>query len=321
MNFKTIKGKKILVAGGAGLLGINLTERLLSVGALVQSTYFSRYPPTHLLPYFQQYDFTKYEDCLRATQNQDYVIICAVQASGVTGMKQSPTASILPNLEIHAGLLEACWQNGVKRVVWISSSTVYQEAFYPIGEYQLDLNQSTYSLYQGVGWLYRYLEQLAQCYAEKHGLLVGIIRTTNIYGPYDHFDDQKSHVLPALIKRALKKETPFVVWGNGHTIRDFIYVDDLVEGVLRVLEEYCIADPINLSYGIPTSIQEAVKIILEVCNHVTEPQYDLTKPTAVPYRVLDNTKFETFLGKIEKTSLKEGIYKTVKWYLSKEFRE
>ena len=108
----------------------------------------------------------------------------------------------MPNLDIHAGLLEACSQNGVEKVVWVSSSTVYQEAFYPIREEQLDLNKPPYKLYLGVGGVYRYLEQLAQCYYQQRGLQVGIIRTANIYGPYDHFDDIKSHVIPALIKRA-----------------------------------------------------------------------------------------------------------------------
>lgn len=88
------------------------------------------------------------------------MIICAVQASGVAGVKQSPTASIMSNLEIHAGLLEACSQNGVEKVVWVSSSTVYQEVFCPIREDQLDLNKPPYKLYLGIGWVYRYLEQL-----------------------------------------------------------------------------------------------------------------------------------------------------------------
>lgn len=321
MNFQSMDGKKILVTGGAGLLGTSLTKRLIGLGLSVTSTYFSRPPVETLKPNYQQYDFTKYKDCLEATQGQDYVIISAVQASGVAGVRQSPTATILPNLDIHAGLLEACCENGVEKAVWISSSTVYQEAFYPIREDQLDLNQPTYEVYQGIGWVYRYLEELAKCYHDKRGLKIGVIRTTSIYGPYDTFDDQKSHVIPALIKRALKKENPFPVWGDGHTIRDFIYVDDLVEGVLRVLVNYCNGDPINISNGIPTSIRDLVEVILKSCDNIAQPEYDTSKPTAVPYRVLDNTKSDTILGKIEKTPLEEGIQKTMKWYTSNLSRD
>jgi GDP-L-fucose synthase len=321
MNFKNMEGKKVLVTGGAGLLGTSLTKRLIDLGLSVTSTYFSRPPAETLKANYQRYDFTQYKDCLEATKGQDYVIICAVQASGVAGVRQSPTATILPNLDIHAGLLEACCENRIEKVVWISSSSVYQEAFYPIREDQLDLNQPTYELYQGIGWVYRYIEALARCYYDKRGLNIGVIRTTNIYGPYDRFDDQKSHVIPALIKRSLKKEEPFVVWGNGYTVRDFIYVDDLVEGVLKVLDKYCISEPINVSDGKPVSIKELVKTILEVCDHPASLKYDLTKPTAVPYRVLDNTKADTLLGKIDKTPLKEGIRKTVEWYRSSLARD
>lgn len=321
MNVDFLKGKKTLIAGGAGLLGTNLTECLVKHGMSVQSTYYSRNPPEHLKNHYKKYDFTKYDDCLFATKEQDYVIICAVQASGVVGEKKSPTASILPNLEIHAGLLEACSQNSVEKIVWVSSSSVYQEASYPIREDQLDLNQPTYELYQGIGWVYRYLEQLARCYYVKRGLQAGVIRTSNIYGPYDRFDDERSHVIPALIKRALSGETPFTVWGNGFTVRDFIYVDDLVEGVLRVLRGYCIADPINISNGSPVTVRELVDTVLEVCDHQAPVRFDKDKPTAVPYRVLDNTKCHLLLGAFTRTSLKHGLKATVEWYRSAQSRE
>jgi GDP-L-fucose synthase len=138
-------------------------------------------------------------------------------------------------------------------------------------EDQLDLNQSPYELYQSVGWKNRYLEQLTRAYYEEYGLQIGIIRTANIYGPYDSFDDQVSHVIPALIKRALCKENPFVVWGDGRTVRDFVYVEDLVEGVLMVLNENCTADPINISNGTPVSIKDLVDVVLDICDHHVSP--------------------------------------------------
>ena len=321
MNLDSVKGQNVLVAGGAGLLGMCLTRRLISLEISVKSTYFSRKPPDPLKKYFQQYDFTRFEDCLAATKGQDCVLMSVAQGSGVLGVQQSSTAAILPNFKIYAGLLEACAQNEVEKIVWISSSTVYQEASYPIREDQLDLNKQPFGLYQGIGWMYRYLEQLSQTYYKKHGLQIGIIRTANIYGPYDRFDDQRSNVVPALIKRALSKENPFIVWGDGYAVRDFIYVEDLVDGVLRVLNGNCIADPINISNGTPVSIKELVDIVLDVCGHHVSPQYDVTKPSAIPYRVLDNTKADTLLGKFKKTSLHDGIQEVVEWCTSDLFRE
>ncbi len=316
-----LKGKEILVAGGAGLVGTNLTRRLVEQGLSVTGSYLSRKPPEDLKVHYDRYDFTNYEECLKATRGKDCVFICAVQASGVAGMLKSPTSAILPNLEIHAGLLEACLQNNVEKVVWVSSSTVYQEAFYPIREDLLDLNKPPYALYQGGGWVYRYLEELAKYYHQRCGLRTGIIRTASIYGPYDRFDDRRSHVVPALIKRAIRREDPFIVWGSGDTIRDFVYVDDLIDGILKVMEGYCNGDPVNISSGIPVSIKELVETILDVCDHKVAPVYDSTKPTAVPYRVIDNTKYETVLGRSMRTSLRDGIMKTVRWYQSEQSRD
>jgi GDP-L-fucose synthase len=321
MEIDFLKSKKVLVTGGAGLLGTALTTALIKGGIDVESSFFSRTPPPELASYYRHYDFNRFDDCLAATSGKDAVIICAVQAAGVQGIQQSPTATLLPNLSIHAGLFEACAINGVDRAVWVSSSTVYQEAFYPIREDQLDLNLPVYDLYAGIGWVYRYVEQLASCYYRKRGLKLGVIRTSNIYGPYDRFDDRKSHVIPALIKRALAGETPFTVWGNGYTVRDFIYVDDLVEGVLRVLRGYCIADPINISNGSPVTVRELVDTVLEVCNHHAPVDFDKDKPTAVPYRVLDNTKCHALLGYFPRTSLKNGLKSTVEWYRSEQSRE
>jgi GDP-L-fucose synthase len=308
-----LKGKRILVAGGSGLVGTNLTKKLVVLNADVLGSYFSTSPEPALNKYYQQFDFTNFEDCLKATQNQEFVILCASQVYGAEGMKNSPTASILPNLNINAGLLEACSRNEVKHVVFISSSTVYHETDYPVVENELDLNIAPYPLYQGVGWFNRYMEQLVLLYQNVHQLKITPLRTTNVYGPYDRFTEGKSHVLPALIKRALEKETPYVVWGDGYTVRDFIYVDDFVCDIIDVLqsdETECM----NVCNGKPMNIRDAVKVILRVCDHNIQPVYDPTKPTAIPYRALNQKKFESIFGIRKRTSFESGIEETINWY-------
>ncbi len=316
-----MKNKKVLITGGAGLLGISLTKKFLSLNYDVNSTFYNRPPPKKYKDYYSRYDFNNFDDCLTATKDKNFVIISAVQASGVSGVMESPTASILSNLKIHAGLFEACAINKVEKVVWISSSSVYQEYNKPIKESALNLNLPPYDLYLGIGWVYRYLEQLATCYFVKRKLNIGIIRTSSIYGPYDRFDDHKSHVIPALIKRALKKETPFVVWGDKNTTRDFVYVDDLSLAIINILDKCCNAEPINFSNGQETNIENLVKIILELTAHDIKATFDSSKPSAVPYRVLDNTLYNDMFGLNQKTSLKNGIKKIIDWYNSDEFRE
>jgi len=321
MKNKFLKNKKVLVTGGAGLLGISLTKLFLSQGAKVSSSYFKRRPPKQLSKNFKRYDFNKFSDCIKATKNMDYVIISAVQASGVKGVLNNPTETILPNLKIHSGLFEACAKNKVKRVVWISSSSIYQKSMRPISEDELNLNLPTYEMYLGIGWVYRYLEKLAQFYYLKRNLKIGIIRTANIYGPFDRFDDYKSHVIPGIIKRAAKREEPFLVWGNKNTVRDFVFVDDLSIAVLNVLRKYCKAEPINFSSGNGITIFQLVNEILNIFNHKAKIVFDSKKPTAVPYRVLDNKKYNKLFKNFKKTELKEGLQRTIKWFQSREYRE
>lgn len=309
---RAIKGKKILVAGGTGLIGSSLTPALLAEGARVTASYFSKQPKGRTK--HRKYDFTAFEDCLKATAGQDAVFVCAAQISGVKGMAESPTASLLPNLRINAGLLEAALRNKVKTVVLISSSTVYQEAEHPIKEEQLDLNLPPYQLYLGVGGLNRYLEQLAWLYQEKFGMRIKIVRPTNVFGPHDRFEGEGTHVLPALIRRAVKKEDPFVVWGEGAEVRDFIYVEDLISDLLDIFSDDRASGPINVGSGQPLTVKEAVGMVLRMSGHQVAPQYDRTRPTAIPYRMLDLGRFESLFGKKPRTSFAEGIKKTIEWY-------
>lgn len=315
-----MRGKNFLVAGGTGIVGTNLTKRLVDMGADVRATYFSK-KPLSFSERYERYDFTELEDCLKATKDMDYVFICAAaEIGGAKVMKERPVSQILPNLRIHASLLEACHINRVEKVVCISSPTVYQEVFHPIQEDELDLNVPPYPLYLGIGWVKRYYEQLARFFHVRYGLKVAIVRPCGIYGPHDRFDLEQSHVLPALIMRALQKQDPYIVWGNGHDVRDFIYVGDLVDDLLEILDKYCVGDPVNSCTGSTLTIRDAVEVILEVCGHHVRPQYDESKPRAIPYRVLSPAKLEALLGRRVRTPFRDGIKKTVEWYLASRNR-
>lgn len=303
----------VLVAGGTGLVGANLTKRLLSLKTTVEATCFSRKPPFYP-EIFSKYDFTRFDDCLEATQNKKIVYLCAAQIFGAKMMRENPSASLLPNLKIVAGLLEACYKNKVEKIILVSSTSLYQEADTPLKEEDLDLNVDPPSIYMGVGWFNRYIEKLALFYRIRYGMKIGIVRPTSIYGPYDNFGDEGSHVIPALIKRAFRGENSFVVWGNGEDIRDFYYVEDLISDILTVGEKYCDAGPINLGSGKSTSVKEVVAVVLKESGCKATVRYDTSKPTSLAYRVMNLDKAKKLLGDDEKTSLDEGIKKTIRWY-------
>lgn len=307
-----MKGKNVLVAGGSGLVGTNLVKKLHGMGAHVRATRFSKEPP--LLPQlFEKRDFTEQEECVEATKDMDYVFICSAQTFGAKILHENPTAMVMPNLKINAGLLDACRLNKVDRVLWISSNTLYQEAWYPIREDELDLNKPVYELYRGVSWMKRYIEQLIGFYHARYNMKIGIARPANIYGPYDKFDPETAHVLPALINRALRKENPYVVWGFGNAVKDFVYVEDFVDGIINILERHANADAVNVTGAGPITVRKAVDIILKACDHNVTPVYDTTKPEAIPYRALSPIKYNALFGETPKVSFEEGIRRTVQW--------
>jgi GDP-L-fucose synthase len=308
-----VTDRKVLVAGGSGLVGSALARRLHAAGARVHTSHHER-PPAVLPELSRRFDFTRLEDCLEATRGVQDVFVCAAQTFGAQVMRDEPTRLVLPNLCIHSNLLEASRLNGAERIVLISSSTVYQEAFYPIREDELDLNRPPFVLYQGVGWMKRYLEQLARFYRDRFGMRIAVLRPSNVYGPHDKFEDDRSHVLPALIKRALSREDPFVVWGTGDAVRDFLYVEDFVDDLLAAIERACTCEPLNVAAGRATTIREAVGVILDACGHRAEVRFDATKPDAIPYRMLDTTKADAVLGPRPRTSFADGIAATVRWY-------
>ena len=301
------------MAGGTGLIGTHMTRALQELESEVRSTYFSSQPQNHTEIY-EQRDFTSFEDCMQATEGMQDLIICAAQIFGAQMMKENPTGALLPNLQINAGLIEAAARHGVERVIFISSSTVYQEANYAIAEDDLDLNQKPFKLYEGVGTLNRYIESMMQFYHSTGRFRAGIVRPTAVYGPNDQFADGKSHIIPANIKRALKGEDPYVVWGDGTPVRDFVYVEDVVESILHVLAYHCNAEPINVGNGTPITIAEAVQTILEVCGHQPTVEYDPSKPTSLPFRAVSTAKHNALFPEISRTSFHEGIEKTVQWY-------
>lgn len=311
MNWESVRGKNVLVAGASGLVGRHVMRRCLDGGARVRGTYHSR-PPADAHG-FERRDFRSFADCVEATRGMDAAILCAAQVHGVKATREQPTATLMPNLTMSAGLVEACALNDVSRVVLISSTTVYPAADHPVSEDELDLNVPPADVYRSVGTLNRAVEQLAQSYHAQGRFALGILRPTSVYGPYDCFDD-RAHVLPSLIQRAEAKETPFVVWGDGASIRDFVYAGDLATDVLDVLTSYCTADPVNSGSGVATSVAELVTAVLAASGHRAPVVYDTTKPESLRYRMVSLEKLHRLFGPRPRTALSDGLERTVRWY-------
>ena len=202
----------------------------------------------------------------------------------------------------------------VERCLFISSSTVYPPADYPVKEDEA-FSGDPHPSYFGSAWMKRYCEKLAEFYCDKYDRQIVVVRPTNVFGPFDKFDFATSHVLPALIRRAVEKQSPFEVWGDGSAVRDFIYVTDMVDGLLRAMESWTAYDPVNIGSGAPVTIRQAVETVLRLAGHDrAEVVYDPSKPTTIPFRCVDLTKADTELGFKAKFSFEDGLRATIEWY-------
>ncbi len=311
-------GKKVLVAGGTGFVGVNLIKRLLSMDADITATIHRKEPV--LIDgriKYKRCDLTRMEDCKNAVDNMDYVFLCAANTQGAAVLENNPLSHVTPNILINSQMLEAAYFAKVKKILWISSSTGYP----PSGKRRVleeeMMKDDPDDKYFCVGWMKRYTEILCRMYSEKikEPMTTVVLRPTNIYGEHDDFEFETSHVFAALIRRVVERHNPVEVWGTGDDIRDLIYVGDFVDAMLSAMEKINTYNPVNIGLGKGYSIKEILQMILEADNYTgAKIVFNPLKPVTIPIRLVDTTRAETVLGFKAKTDLKEGIKKTLKWY-------
>jgi len=310
--------KQILVAGGTGLLGSSLTKILSKKrNYLLTSSYLTGKPDKKLKKNYKRYDFLNYKDCLKATKNKDIVIVSAVKAGGIQHLKHNPSENLIENIKIRINLFQAALHNKVKKVIWISSSTVYQPLNKKISEKKLNLNSDPYKEYLVTGNIYRFLESIIKFYRSS-GIDISIIRTSSIYGPNDNFNPIKSHVIPALIKKIFdSKKKEIDVWGNPNVVRDFVYVDDLARAVILLINKK-IDRPINFSHGKGLTIINLTKLLIKLSNKKVIFKFNNKSLSSASFRVLDNKYFNKVFKNFKRTNLEDGLKETIKWYLNEK---
>lgn len=309
------RDKKVLVTGGTGFVGTNFLEELVRQGARIRVPVHHR--PLRIKSELIEAvpaDLSRLEECEKVCKGMQYVVHCggAVSAAAVTN--SNPMAVITTNLVVTSQMLQAAWSMGVERFMLPGSTTVYPAAERPIKEEEI-WTGPTYPTYFAYGWMRRYLERMAEFVAQKSPMKIALLRPTAVYGRHDDFDPVRSHVIPALIRKAVERMNPYEVWGTGDEVRDFFHITDMVSGCLLALEKHATGDAINLGYGKGFTIKDVVRIILQEAGHdQAKVVFNSSKPTTIPFRVVDITKARTVLGWEPKVSLEEGLADTIKWY-------
>ena len=313
-----LKGAKVLVAGGTGFIGVNLIQRLLSLDCQIRATLHKRPAviDSSAIEYVQT-DLTSLEECHRVAEGMDYVFMCAASTAGAAVMAKTPLVQITPNVVMNAQMLEAAYQAKVKKLLFISSSAAYPPTGdRPVREEEM-FEGDPYEVYYSVGWMKRYGEILCKIYAQKikNPMPTVIVRPSNIYGPYDKFDFGTSHVTAALIRRVVEKQNPFEVWGTGEDIRDLIFIDDFLDGMLQAFEKTEAHTAVNIASGVGYSIKQIIQTLLEVDGYAdADVRFDPSKPTTIPVRLIDTSFAQESLGFQPQISLREGLRRTIEWY-------
>ena len=309
------RDKIVLVTGGTGFVGSHLVDALLAEGARVRIP-IHNCQPRQRDPRIEAAaaDLRQPEHCRNMARGVQYVFHAAgpVGAAGVGADRVM--SGITTNLVLTSQMLEAAWAEGVERFLLFSSSTVYPPADHAVTEDEA-WTAPPHPSYLGYGWMRRYCERLGEFVAANSRMQVALARPTAVYGPGDNFDPATCHVIPALIRRAVEKQNPFVVWGTGNEVRDFLHVRDLARGCLLLLEKHAACDPVNLGYGQTVTVKEIVQIILKAAGHTQAAvKFDATKPGTIPFRMVDTAKAQRLLGFAPRVTLEEGLADTVRWF-------
>ena len=310
------KNKHVLVTGAAGFVGTHLVHRLVELGAKVRGTLHNK-PPQYQESSveFINCDLTHSEDCNKVCDGIDFVFMAAANSSGASVIEKTPLVHLTPNIVMNANMLETAYECEVKKFCFISSNTVYPLTDFAVTED--DVNFEFFDKYFVVGWMKRFTELMCEMYSSKisNPMVTVVVRPGNLYGPFDKFTLKESKVIAALIRRAIEREDPFVVWGDGLDIKDFLYIEDFIDGLVLAFEHMNDFQPVNIASGQPVTIRDALDIILDAADYKNiSIKYDSSKPTMIPKRMIDIRRISEITKWSPNTNLKDGIQKTVDWY-------
>ena len=310
--------RKILVSGATGFIGRNVIESLAKKDDFeVYGTYLSSEPIDNPRIKMMRADLRNKDDVNRTIQGMDIIIQAAATTTGAKDVITRPYHHVTDNAVMNSLIFRSAHERKVSHIVFFSCTTMYQSSDVAVKETDFDANQEIYPSYFGVGWTKVYIEKMCEFYARLGNTKFTAIRHSNIYGPYDKFDLERSHVFGATVTKVMTANNgeKIVVWGAGEEERDLLYVSDLVNFVELVIDKQeSRFELYNVGYGSSISVNNLVKKIVTSSAKDLKIEHDLTKPNIKTKLCLDTTKAKNSLGWVPEVSLDDGIQKTIKWH-------
>jgi len=302
------KSSKIYVAGHNGLVGSALWRNLHKQG------YTNVFGASH-----QTLDLTNANEVMDAfsVSKPEYVFLAAAKVGGIHANDIMPADFIYQNLAIQTNVINACHEHKVKKLVFLGSVCIYPKyAEVPVKEEslltgELEPTNQWYAVAKIAGI------KMCQAYRRQYQDDFISVMPCNLYGIGDNFHPTNSHVIPALIRKFVEAnkrgDKTVTCWGSGTARREFLYVDDMADACIFLMENYSQEQIINIGYGEDYTIKELVELIAELTNFKGDIQWDTSKPDGTPKRMLDSSKLFN-LGWKPKIDLREGLTRAIKWF-------
>jgi len=317
----SLKDQTTLVTGGAGFIGSFLTEELLDHGAdVVVADNFSRggfEKIAHLKEDVQirTVDLTTHKGCTEATEDVDEVYHLAASVGGIHYIQRENVHGLTPSVLMNQHMLEAARINDVDRFMFASSACIYRQQHDDLNRFSEEqaIPANPHSTY---GWAKILGEVACNAYHEDTDLKTGAVRIFNCYGPRESLDPDSSHVIPSLCRKAIEAEDgdSIELFGDGTQERGFIYVTDLVEGMIQAMEHKTDGEPINLGNGDEVvSINELAETIIDISGKDLSIEHDLSKPTGTDKYAIDDTNMKDELSWEPSVSLEDGLQNVYEW--------